>query len=130
MNFITREALDVGYPIRAMYGCALGLSGAEMHVYAFVRAFSSNEDGCFYGSQLYMTKVTGLSAPTVSKALKSLVKSGFLLKDVHFCYDAVRPAYRVNDEKECRLVKEYLEREKRAHALAREKRVAHLLAKC
>lgn len=124
MNFLTRNELDIGYPIRAMYGCALGLSGAEMHVYGFVRAFSSNDDGCFYGSQQYMSRVTGLSAPTVSKALKSLVKSGFLIKETHFCYDALRPAYRINEEKENRLVKQYLDREKRAREISRERKLA------
>lgn len=63
----------------------LKLRGAELSLFAIINGYSSQGDGCYYGTRANLAKRCGLSSVrTVDAALASLIKKGMVVK-----FDAV-----------------------------------------
>ena len=62
---------------------ALGLSGAELQVYAVIYSFSRDGIGAFSGSREYLAKTVGFTVRTVERALKALTDKGLVLRARH-----------------------------------------------
>ena len=58
----------------------LKLKGISLEVFAIIYGFSQDGESDFRGSISYLCDFTGTSRPTVIKALKDLVSSGYLIK--------------------------------------------------
>ena len=70
----------------------LDLKGNELLVYALIHGFSQEEQGCFFGSLDYISRMCGCGRNTTIRTLKSLVEQGLLHKK----------EYIENNVKECR----------------------------
>lgn len=70
----------------------LDLKGNELLVYALIHGFSQEEQGCFFGSLDYISRMCGCGRNTTIRTLKSLVEQGLLQKK----------EYIENNVKECR----------------------------
>lgn len=56
----------------------LGLSGAELQVYAVIYSFSRDGVGTFSGSRAYLAATVGFSERTVTRALGTLLDKGYI----------------------------------------------------
>lgn len=70
----------------------LDLKGNELLVYALIHGFSQEEQGCFFGSLDYISRMCGCGRNTTIRTLRSLVEQGLLIKK----------EYIENNVKECR----------------------------
>ena len=119
MRFKVREELEIGYTVKALYSVVLGLSGAEREVYAFVRSFSHGSDKLYFGGYEFMAAVTGYSVTAVGRAVRSLVKRGFIIRDVIFGKMRDTVTYRADVERERAMVAAHLTRERKRIAIDR-----------
>ncbi len=87
----------------------LGLSGAELQVYAVIYSFSRDGKGTFSGSRGYLAATVGFSTATVDRAIKKLLERGIIKRTrayrTHHEYAAVIPSgifddTRQNDDNE------------------------------
>lgn len=62
----------------------LGLTGAELHIYAIIYSYSRNGGGSFYGSNASLCAATGLSERTVRGVLRKLEDQGLLERSEGF----------------------------------------------
>ena len=62
----------------------LGLTGAELHVYAIIYGYSRNGAGTFFGSNAALCLATGLSERTVRGVLRKLEEQGLLVRSEGF----------------------------------------------
>ncbi len=71
-----------GYIVRKSYTLIMGLTGAELLVYALVHSYSENNDyrGIFCGSLEYIADMTAYSISSVRRAIKSLVEKKYIFK--------------------------------------------------
>ncbi len=60
----------------------LGLSGAELQVYAVIYSFSRDGVGTFSGSREYLAATVGFSERTVTRALSTLLNKGFIKRTI------------------------------------------------
>lgn len=67
------------YTIYAFMLEELHLRGSELLIYAILYAFN-NIGSVFYGSQEYLSRLSGLSQSTVTRVLKNLVNKGYITK--------------------------------------------------
>lgn len=76
----TTEKRATSFAVRGFMTERLGLSGAELYVFALIYSFAGDGIGTFYGSREYISECVGFSLRTVDRALKTLVERGFLTK--------------------------------------------------
>lgn len=62
----------------------LGLTGAELHIYAIIYGYSRNGAGTFFGSNAALCLATGLSERTVRGVLRKLEDQGLLVRSEGF----------------------------------------------
>lgn len=74
----------------------LGLKGVELQIFAIIYGFSQDEESKFTGSINYLCDWTGVSRPTVIKALKELTDREFLVKDTEVVTGVTFNHYRAN----------------------------------
>ena len=58
----------------------LDLKGNELLVYALIHGFSQEEQGCFFGSLDYISRMCGCTRPTAIETLKKLRERGLIHK--------------------------------------------------
>ena len=58
----------------------LDLKGNELLVYALIHGFSQEEQGCFFGSLDYISRMCGCTRPTAIETLKKLRERGLIYK--------------------------------------------------
>lgn len=58
----------------------LDLKGNELLVYALIHGFSQEEQGCFFGSLDYISRMCGCTRPTAIETLKKLRERGLINK--------------------------------------------------
>ena len=58
----------------------LDLKGNELLVYALIHGFSQEEQGCFFGSLDYISRMCGCTRPTAIETLKKLRDRGLIHK--------------------------------------------------
>lgn len=68
------------YTVCGFMSRALGLSGAELQVYAVIYSFSRDGIGTFSGSKEYLARTVGFSVRTVERALKDLTERGLVFR--------------------------------------------------
>ena len=95
------------YSVYGFMTRGLGLSGAELQVYAVIYSFSRDGIGTFSGSREYLAATVGFSVATVDRAIKKLLERGIIKRTkvyrTHREYVAVIPSgalgnTRQNDE--------------------------------
>lgn len=59
----------------------LNLKGVPLQIYSIIYGFSQDGESSFTGSLQYLSDFTNASKPTIIKALKELVESGYITKD-------------------------------------------------
>lgn len=74
----------------------LGLKGTELQVFAIIYGFSQDGESWFGGSLAYLEEWTGVSKPTVIKALKELVDKQFIEKDTNVVNGVTFNRYKAN----------------------------------
>lgn len=74
----------------------LGLKGVELQVFAIIYGFSQDGESKFTGSINYLCDWTGVSRPTIIKALKELTDHQFLIKEIEIVTSVTFNHYRVN----------------------------------
>lgn len=74
----------------------LGLKGTELQVFAIIYGFSQDGESLFSGSLAYLEDWTGVSKPTVIKALKELVDKEFIIKDANVVNGVSFNRYKAN----------------------------------
>ena len=74
----------------------LGLKGTELQVFAIIYGFSQDGESLFSGSLAYLEEWTGVSKPTVIKALKELVDKEFIIKDTNVVNGVSFNRYKAN----------------------------------
>lgn len=74
----------------------LGLKGTELQVFAIIYGFSQDGESWFGGSLAYLEEWTGVSKPTVIKALKELVDKEFIIKDTNVVNGVTLNRYKAN----------------------------------
>ena len=67
------------YPIYGYMLEKLNLGGSELLVYAILNSFS-RANSSYYGSQEYLSRLSGLSISTVKRAIKSLISKNLIEK--------------------------------------------------
>ena len=72
---------NINYQIKDFMYQRLGLSGAELNIYAIIYSFSQNDGEGYYGSQNTLALLTGKSVSTVKRALSSLLEKGLIKKE-------------------------------------------------
>lgn len=74
----------------------LGLKGVELQVFAIIYGFSQDGESKFTGSINYLCDWTGVSRPTIIKALKELTDKEFLIKETEVVTGVTFNHYRAN----------------------------------
>ena len=74
----------------------LNLKGIELQVFAIIYGFSQDGESKFTGSINYLCEWTGVSRPTIIKALKELTDKEFLVKETEVVTGVTFNHYRVN----------------------------------
>lgn len=74
----------------------LELKGVELQVFAIIYGFSQDGESKFTGSINYLCDWTGVSRPTIIKALKDLTDKEFLIKETEVITGVTFNHYRIN----------------------------------
>lgn len=74
----------------------LELKGVELQVFAIIYGFSQDGESKFTGSINYLCDWTGVSRPTIIKALKELTDKEFVIKETEVVSGVTFNRYRVN----------------------------------
>lgn len=80
----------MSYCIHSFMSEKMGLGGGELLVFAIIYSFTKGEKGIFYGTQNYLSRVSGTSQSTVKRALARLLEKGYIEK----CCVGERDGYR------------------------------------
>lgn len=85
------------YQIQGWMINRLGLKGIPLSVYAIIYGFSQDGENEYTGSLQYLCDFTGgTSKPTIIKALKELVESGYIFRREEFINGVQFNRYKVN----------------------------------
>lgn len=85
------------YQIQGWMINRLGLKGIPLSVYAIIYGFSQDGENEYTGSLQYLCDFTGgTSKPTIIKALKELVESGYIIRREEFINSVQFNRYKVN----------------------------------
>ena len=76
----TAEKRATSFTVHGFMTERLGLSGAELYVFALIYSFAGDGIGTFYGSREYISECVGCTVRTVDRALKRLVEKGYVIK--------------------------------------------------
>jgi len=74
----------------------LGLKGTELNIFAIIYGFTQDETTEFKGSLNYMCEFTGMSKPSVIKAINGLISKELVIKTEYLINNVKQNAYRVN----------------------------------
>ena len=76
----------------------LGLKGTELNIFAIIYGFTQDETTEFKGSLNYMCEFTGMSKPSVIKAINGLISKELVIKTEYLINNVKQNGYRVNME--------------------------------
>ena len=85
----------MSYSIYSFMCEELSLGGGELLIFAVIYSFSRGNLGIYHGTQDYLSRISGLSVSTVKRALKALLKKGYIEKvslDEHEGYRSTKQA--------------------------------------
>lgn len=74
----------------------LKLKGSELILYALIYGFSQLEGQYCNGNVAHISEWTGLDSRTVTRALESLVKKGFVIADIRQLMGVKHITYKAN----------------------------------
>ena len=74
----------------------LGLKGTELNIFAIIYGFTQDENSEFKGSLNYMCEFTGVSKPSVIKAINALIDKELVIKTEYLVNNVKQNGYKVN----------------------------------
>ena len=60
---------------------ALGLKGSELDIFAIIHGFSQKQGGCYYGGNVLLAEMTGMTEKSVRQILHRMLEKGLLKRE-------------------------------------------------
>ena len=90
-----KKTTACSYTVHSFMYSELGLRGGELLIFAIIYSFTKGEPGLYWGTQEFLSNISGLSRSTVWRTLTSLSERGYIEKATREEHEGYRSTHAV-----------------------------------